>query len=599
LAIQARPEKPDRFAREKYYPNNCKPLLDEFLALFHRYGYIYKPVAGGSWLSANDQWKLTDTEILKAAACAHPKHILGARSGKSTRFAVLDIDANSKYHNIKSLDKIRAALAAGGIKETVVYRSSHSDGWHLYIFFDELIGSADLRQQLVSLLQLNGFALSKGTLEVFPAPGAESLGQGLRLPLQPGWAWLDQKTLDVDYYREEVSPAKAIEWFLEQLHEYSNSYTQFRILKSHVAELEARKQTVTSKASGDNVYPFPSRDRRASADPKTEVKEIFSVLPPGINTETWWRGRCYYESGLTGASQRADAIFCLGHYLFYGDPSQGIEALGYGCHQEREWAINEILDSKHNGYSKDILRRRKDATEQVERATRWLPPEKRNSEVTKYTQNTPVSWIRNNAKRSQDARKRIEAAVQQFQAEGQRFSIRDLKVAAKCSEHTLYKHEDLWKVTQQKLQSDRFESVADEYNAVVGVGCPKTQPPSTVFAKDMPPGRLAARRILFEMNRRDERNRRNKEKSVELNKQEVAEVWRTKVADICSEEIALVDDVRLKALVTVLGSYLMHAPYEEDCLALQAYMTKIREELRRRTTRPSGFVALNDQVNSS
>jgi hypothetical protein len=189
--------------------------------------------------------------------------------------------------------------------------------------------------------------------------------------------------------------------------------------------------------------------------------------------------------------------------------------------------------------------------------------------------------------------------VQQFQAEGRRFSIRDLKVAAKCSEHTLYKHEDLWKATQQKLQSDRFESVADEYNAVVGVGCPKTPPPSTVFAKDMPPGRLAARRILFEMNRRDERNRRSKEKSVELNKQEEAELWRSKVADICSEEFDVIDAVHLKALITVLGSYLMHAPYEEDCLALQAYMAKIREELRRRTTGPSGFVGPNDQVNSS
>lgn len=599
MAIQARPEKPDRFAREKYYPNNCKPLLDEFLALFHRYGYIYKPVAGGSWLSANDQWKLTDTEILKAAACAHPKHILGARSGKCTRFAVLDIDASSKYHNVKSLDTIRAALAAGGIKETVVYRSSYSDGWHLYIFFDELIGSADLRQQLVSLLHLNGFVLSKGTLEVFPAPGDGSLGQGLRLPLQPGWAWLDQKTLDVDYYREEVSPAKAIEWFLEQFYESSNSYTQFRILKSHVAELAARKQTVTSAGSGDNVYPFRARDRQPSADVKTEVKEIFSVLPPGINTETWWRGRCYYQTGLTAPSQRADAIFCLGHYLFYGDPSQAIEALGYGCHQEREWAINEILDTKHNGYSKDILRGRKDASEQVERATRWLPPEKRNSEVTKYEPTTPVSWIRNNAKRSQDARKRIEAAVQQFKADGQTFSIRDLKAAAKCSEHTLYKHEDLWKVTQEKLQSDRFESVADKYNAVVGVGCPKTQPPSTVFVKDMPPGRLAARRILFELNRRDERNRRNKQTVIESDKQSAAEVWRRKVADICSEEIAVVDDVRLKSLISVLASYLMHAPYEEDCVALQVHISRIRDELHRRTNGPTGLVEENDQVNSS
>jgi hypothetical protein len=597
LAIQARPEKPDRFAREKYYPNDCKPLLDEFLPLFHRYGYIYKPISGGSWLSANDQWKLTDTEILKAVACAHPKYILGARSGKTTRFAVLDIDAKSKYHNLKSLDKIRAVLAAAGIKQTVVYRSSHSDGWHLYIFFDEPIGSADLRQQLVSLLMLYGFAMSKGTLEVFPAPGEGSLGQGLRLPLQAGWAWLDQKTLDVDYYREEMSAAKAVEWFLEQFQESSNSYTQFRILKAHVAELAARKQTVSSAASAGNIYQFRSRDQQTSLHAKEEVKEIFSVLPPRINTETWWRGRCYYESGLTGPSQRADAIFCLGHYLFYGDPSRKIEALGYGCHQEREWAINEILDTKHNGYSKDISRGRKDASEQVERATRWLPPEKRGEEITKYTPTTPISWVLNNAKRSQDARRRIQTAVQKFEAEGRRFSIRDLTDEAKCSERTLYKHQDLWKVTQETLRSDRFESVAHEYNAVVGVVCPQNQPPSTAAAKNMPPGRLAARRILHEMNMRAEREKRKRGQVVQESREEAAASWRSKVEALQSSDVNTMSVPELKALLSVLRAYLMRAPYEEDALMLQAYIEKARSLLQSQLTGPDS--TSSDQVNTT
>lgn len=69
----------------------------------------------------------------------------------------------------------------------------------------------------MKLLSLNDFQVAKGTLEVFPHPGDASLGMGLRLPLQPGWAWLDKKTLDVEYERYELSATKALEFFLDVL----------------------------------------------------------------------------------------------------------------------------------------------------------------------------------------------------------------------------------------------------------------------------------------------------------------------------------------------------------------------------------------------
>lgn len=58
----------------------------QFLELFHRFGYIYKPLSGSSWYSADERWKLPDSEILKAIACVHPKFFIGCRAGKSTRF---------------------------------------------------------------------------------------------------------------------------------------------------------------------------------------------------------------------------------------------------------------------------------------------------------------------------------------------------------------------------------------------------------------------------------------------------------------------------------------------------------------------------------
>ncbi|MDQ5967650.1 MAG: hypothetical protein QG625_3807, partial [Cyanobacteriota bacterium erpe_2018_sw_39hr_WHONDRS-SW48-000098_B_bin.30] len=77
-------------------------MAEKFLSLFHRFGYIYKPFGSRGWLSADERWKLTDTEILKAIACVHPKYLLGTRAAKASYYAVIDIDAGSKYHNLDS-----------------------------------------------------------------------------------------------------------------------------------------------------------------------------------------------------------------------------------------------------------------------------------------------------------------------------------------------------------------------------------------------------------------------------------------------------------------------------------------------------------------
>ena len=108
-----------------------------------------------------------------------------------------------------------------------------------------------------------------------------------------------------------------------------------------------------------------------------QVETVFGVLPPGMDAETWLKGRHYHLQGLTGPSQRADAIFCLNHYLFYGDPQRELPALGYGYAKERRWTVERILTNGHNGHSKDINRGRPDALAQIERAAEWLPPERR------------------------------------------------------------------------------------------------------------------------------------------------------------------------------------------------------------------------------
>src|SRR5262249_54426640 len=153
---------------------------------------------------------------LKAIAGVH-RFYLGCRSSKSTRFAVLDIDSDSRYHTKNELTRLLRVLSAAGLSRSCFYRSSYSSGWHIYIFFDEPVNSADLRKHLLELLTLHDFEVRKGVLEVFPNPGHHSLGYGLRLPLQPGWAWLDKTTLEITHDRNELDATTALELFLDDL----------------------------------------------------------------------------------------------------------------------------------------------------------------------------------------------------------------------------------------------------------------------------------------------------------------------------------------------------------------------------------------------
>ncbi|MBX9719750.1 MAG: hypothetical protein K2X81_00005, partial [Candidatus Obscuribacterales bacterium] len=461
---------PPRFVRDKYFPSSWNSGEDRFCALFHKYAYIYKPLSGGNWLSAEEKWQLTDTEILKAIACAHQKFFIGARSGKASWFAVLDIDTKSKYHTLEQVEKIRAILKAAGIENVVPYRSSSSGGWHLYIFFDQPVSSRDLNKQLTLLLQLNKFKVEKGQLEIFPNPGTHgSLGYGLRLPMQPGWAWLNPETLEPAAERDEITAVEALGLFLLDMDTSSNKYHDFHQLKSHVQELLKQSEKLPSKAvlspasRTNNVVSLKARNVQLEPLTKSSdlLKDVFGTIPPGIIPDVWEQGRSYYADGLTGPSQRADAIFSLGHYLFYGDPEQNLEALGYGCEQIRQELIEEIISSKHNGQSDDLNEGRSDALAQIRRASNWRPVDK--LESTPYFDEIPISWILENAKRKRNARARIAQAVKELRAECRQLTATLIQSRAKCSWTTLYKHSDLWKEdwTQSPVDGNEYELIAD------------------------------------------------------------------------------------------------------------------------------------------
>ncbi len=586
LPIEQAPAK--RFCREKFFPKDWSHVMAEFLGLFHRYGYIYKSKFGGEWFSAQEKWCLSDTEILKAIACEHPKFILGTRAAKASRFAVLDIDAGSKYHNSKSLEKLVATLSAAGLKESRLYRSSFSGGWHLYIFFEEPISSKDLRRQLVRLLELTGFVVAKGVLEVFPCLGDRSLGNGIRLPLQEGFAFLDLATQEVRYEREELSPTKALEMFIDHLNGCANSWHDFHRMRAYVERLTESQEQITTDIQERAVrqgvvLPFK---RLSNGEPNSSASDIvfgvFQALPPGMISENWVRGRSYYQVGLTGPSQRADALVCLSHYLFYGDPEHGLLPLGYGYDQERKFAIEKILELKHNGHSREITRGSGDAKEQIERVSTWLPPRLRGSaEPQRYESKIPIAWQRNSANLKADARARIAAAVAEFESDGLAFSNRDLAARAKCSTDTLYKHQDLWKAAQSKLRSGQSYLAADpcEYNVVVGADSQQSSPHVQSNFQVMPPGRLAARRIVDELKMRQLRQEKQLKKDRRTEGRVASDTWQESIRAITPADFSMLGVKEIKKLLAVYLAALPTSPDEEAQIWLTSLIAAAKNSL--------------------
>ncbi len=564
--------------------------MAQFVELFHPYDYIYRTVSGGTWSSANEKWRLTDTEIIKAIACANESFYIGTRSGKKTRYAVLDIDANSKYHNKPQLDRLLHALSKAGLTRSSLFRSSFSGGWHLYIFFEDHINSALLHRQLVSLLKLSDFDVAKGTLEVFPHPGLASKGMGLRLPLQHGWAWLSKRDLEVEHERYEMTATKALEWFLDLLDSDANHLAAFKQMGARIEELEKRKAAARAHGINDKpdnvvqirrVAPLP-----VESEYTTFVGSVFGHIPAGMNVENWNKGRTFHKDGLTGPSQRAEAIFCLGHYFFYGDPSRNLPALGYGFEEERNWAIKEYLDARHNGYSMDINRGRADATAQVDRATNWRPAHKKSVEPKRYSAARPISWVRENANRKTDARKRIAEALDGIKKLQRSFTTVELQKAAKCSRETLYNHQDIWRADYEDLASGFFAMCTDEYNAVVEAACSESKPPSTFSQKITPPGLLAARRIIYELGMRTKRDIQTKKKVSLVSYEAADKEWRDKVASLTGEVSFDMPVPKLNSFLLVLSNYLSLAPCEEDALPLQGFISRIRQELSGRSPGP-------------
>jgi len=392
--------------------SSLSDLKQHFLALFpRRTDAIWKKSQNKRWFT-NKREDLSDAEILAAIDGAH-SYFIGCRFAPKTRFAVLDIDTGSPYYNQLSLIRLRRSLERVGIGRTCLYQSSDSGGWHLWMFFDNWVDSAATNKLLSSWLKHDGFALGSGILEVFPS------ANGLRLPLQRGFAWLSDNVL-----RSELSLQQALKRFL-----------------------------LDSQNGNDWTY--------AASEIARSLNVALSIAKPkkpaaGLITQRWQLGKYLWQNGLQERGQRNDAILAVEHYLWYGDREEGLQPLpGYANDQERQDLILEWLQEKHNGYCRHINRGSwTKIIQEISRACEWRTSadtyrpyahtERKIERMMEDRSLTPERFITGNIARYNYALKRITQAYESLRAEGVG-TVTVNEVAKRAGAHwkTVRKHWDI------------------------------------------------------------------------------------------------------------------------------------------------------------
>ncbi|MEO1209717.1 MAG: hypothetical protein AAFX78_09260 [Cyanobacteria bacterium J06638_20] len=338
-----------------------------------------------------------------------PTHLIGVRFTSETLYGLIDIDAGSPYCNPEAIAQLGAALETIGITRTLLLRSSHSNGLHLYLPLPEPVKTFDLAVALHECLIIQDFAIANGTLEVFPNPkpyGVEKIihYNGHRLPLQPGTG---SYVLD-----EGLNPIS------DRLDRF---FWQWDGAAAH-QDMDALRHAL--KIGRDNRRKKPQYKRR-----------------PNSSVDVWRHDlELEIEEGWSGPGQTnhlLKTIACYGH-VFVG--LEGEALITYTL----ETATHLPGYQRYCRHQQDIDRRIKAWCKAVEKYYWPLGDEpKRDTAIDQ----PPTPSV--NQQRAEDARDRIAKAVETLKHLGNLpTTIRDLAQqlieTAHCGLKTLYKHLELW-----------------------------------------------------------------------------------------------------------------------------------------------------------
>jgi hypothetical protein len=185
-------------------PDQYSPETQKKFSHWFNYGWncIYWDVVKDSWVTSHK--RITDQEIWEW--WLDPNALIGIGFDTKTRYALIDIDYGSKYHNKEGLGLIRAALASIGFHQTILYKSSNSGGWHLLCPLPEAVNSFKLAQVISIAFSEINLEIAPGQVELFPnvkSYGKEkvTLYNRHRLPLQTGSYLLND---DLEPYSNDI-----------------------------------------------------------------------------------------------------------------------------------------------------------------------------------------------------------------------------------------------------------------------------------------------------------------------------------------------------------------------------------------------------------
>ena len=185
-------------------PDRWLPETQKKFSHWFNYGWnwIYWDFVKGSWVTRHE--RITDQEIWEW--WQDPNALIGIGFDTKTRYALIDIDYGSKYHNKEGLRLIREGLAIIGIYRTILYKSSNSGGWHLLCPLPEAVNSFKLAQVISIAFSEINLEIAPGQIEIFPnvkSYGKEkvTLFNRHRLPLQTGSYLLND---DLEPYSNDI-----------------------------------------------------------------------------------------------------------------------------------------------------------------------------------------------------------------------------------------------------------------------------------------------------------------------------------------------------------------------------------------------------------
>ncbi|HEY9879439.1 MAG TPA: hypothetical protein V6D29_13365 [Leptolyngbyaceae cyanobacterium] len=340
--------------------------------------------------------------------------LIGVRFGRTTRYALLDLDKGSCYRTPEAIAQLRGALETIGIVRTLLLRSSWSGGLHLYIPLPDAVKTFNLAVAIEECLKAHGFQLKSGQLETFP--NAKTFGVEIfteynahRLPLQPG----SGSCLLTDSLEPVTDDLERFLWIWEG-----------------AAQAQDMALLEEAMASGRNL-----RRKR----PKRQSLDKVEAWKSDLETEI--------EEGWTSSGQTNPLLKSIACYGRVFEKLEGDALADYIV----RIAVNTPGYAQHCQHQSEIRRRAKDWAQAVEKYYWPL-----GSEPLRLRK-AEAAGPNGNEVRSQEALTRIRAAVEQLMALNQlpatvRGRVKVLVEQAQTSVQTLYKHKCLWHPEQIRTE---------------------------------------------------------------------------------------------------------------------------------------------------